>query len=40
MQFSAAALKREQQKLRKRLGMSDAEYRQLRRPGPMCESTP
>jgi hypothetical protein len=37
-EYKSAALARQQQKLRKHIGLSNADYRQLRSPGPMCES--
>jgi len=33
-------LRRQQQAVRKRIGLSDAQYKKLRSPGPMCESIP
>ncbi len=35
--FNSPALAEAQQALRKRIGLSDAEYQQVRKPGPFCE---
>ncbi len=36
-QFTSPSLSEAQQALRKRLGLTDAEYQHLRKPGPFCE---
>jgi hypothetical protein len=35
--FTSSALLKAQQVLRKRIGLTDVEYRNLRKPGPFCE---
>jgi hypothetical protein len=36
-QFTSPSLSVAQQTLRKRIGLTDSEYRQIRKPGPFCE---
>jgi hypothetical protein len=36
-EFNSPALSAAQQALRKQIGLSDAEYQQIRKPGPFCE---
>jgi hypothetical protein len=36
-ELKSPSLKTLQQRVRKRLGLTEREYRKLRRPGPMCE---
>jgi len=35
--FNSSSLTDAQQTLRKRIGLSDSEYQQIRKPGPFCE---
>ena len=36
-EFNSPALREEQEALRKRIGLSAAEYQKIRKPGPFCE---